>query len=193
MKKSPRDLFKGSIYPSYKHCDCGGEYLRDSHPSYGLLAPFCQDCGEEAPVKWLNIKFHQARFRIRYTKTGEQLRSMDQAILTSVQVMKELEAGVFDEDKYKRKDRVGSLGESVGSFISRAVLPLYPEKDESPEYRYYKEKLAAHLADVGVFALCEVHYWLYVRDMQIQKQPERDYVKRLFDQVVELTRTQLSA
>lgn len=190
MRKN--SLFFGSIYASYKHCDCGGTYHREPHPNYGILAPFCEDCGEIAAKFELVVKYQKIPQRISYDRTGVDFRSMDQLIENSQRIHREIHNGTFERENYRKRHRAGTIGETIDSFINRVVLKQYPEQDANPDYRYLKEYMAPHFADVGIFAACDVHLQLYFHEKRILKNHQREYVKKLWNKVMENARPIIS-
>lgn len=187
-------VFQGSIYSAHKNCDCGGTYERHPHHQYTrdesgqhpILFPFCADCGEAAPRLMFRFKVNKTPHDIVYDRMGNVLTNIEACIQLSHKIQSEVQAEVFDYDNYKGKHRAGSPAETVDRFISRVILKQFPERDEHPDYRYYKEFMAGYFSDTGIFALSDIHLELYIRDMRIIKEPQRRYVRNLFQRLIEM-------
>jgi hypothetical protein len=128
-------------------------------------------------------------------RNGSPIKNAEDAIALSKQIDREIAHDVFDPGNYcnARRNAEGTIAETLESFINRVVLKQFPEKEENPDYIYLREHIAAHMGEVGVFALGEIHYHLYVKNMRIIKQPDRDRVKRLFNLIMDLARPQIAA
>jgi hypothetical protein len=180
-----------SIYSAFLNCDCGGTYQRQPHPQHGLLAPFCEDCGEIAAAFKVRKKYNKVDYEIRFTKSGQPLRTMEEAIAIGHEIHRECERRTFSPDSY-RKNAAGTIAENLDSFINRVVLKHFPLKDEDPDYLYLRDFMAPYFSDVGVFAACEVHIHMFIRDMGLKKNPQREYARRLWAKILEIARPALS-
>lgn len=176
-----------SIYSAYAKCDCGGSYIREPHPHHALLCPYCEDCGEIAATFMVRKKYGRSTYDIRYTKQGNQIRSFEEAIEIGVEVDREVKRKTFSPDSY-RKNAAGTIAETIESFINRVVLKQFPDRDLDPDYRYLKEHLAPHFVEVGIFAACEVHLQMYFWQKRILKKDQREYVRRLWNKVLDTAR-----
>lgn len=184
-------VFTGSIYSAHTKCDCGGSFERVPHHKYtrngeGILFPVCADCFENATRLMVQIKMGKKVHDFVYDRLGSTLKTIEDCIALSAKVKSEQANEMFDYDNYKGKHAANTPGETVERFINRVILKQYPQKDEHPDYRYYKEFMAGYFSDTGIFALSDIHLEFYIKEMHVIKEPERQYVRGLFKKLMDM-------
>lgn len=169
------------VFTLARKCKCGSTWTRITDEKYPFTFPACITCDSGPDTYNICKRIDGHRVEFFFNSKGFKMRSLDEVYATSLEIEKSVDEGTFSRQNYKKKRTAALISVTIEEFITTKIFPKWHKLHMTLEDKIWIEDyLQPYLADVGVFAVSEIHLMDFIRTFRL-KGEDKERAERLFN------------